>query len=144
MKRLLFFLFLLLGTPAAARADHLLNDTTRAVFSNDQIGLTIHLDLGKESLTIPGMSYLGPVNGYMDGNIYGVWMLIKHEVKDGKALLRFTNDIGADSQDITLTPLPDGTYKYQAVGGNNIRRVQGRKLVKITDIMVMKRGVLRR
>ena len=83
------------------------------------------------------MSFLGPVHAYMAGRIYGVWMLTKSERKGGTVILRFTNDIGSDSQTVELKPLPNGTYQYTALEGNNVRRVQGRKLVKVPDTMIM-------
>ena len=78
----------------------------------------------------------------MNGKIYGVWMLTKRERKGDTAILRFTNDIGSDSQTVELKPLPDGTYQYTALEGNNVRRVKGRKLIKVPDTMVMKRSRL--
>lgn len=143
MKKL-FFLFLLSLTPFvrshAQTVD--INDTTRATFYCEAEGIRICLDMGKESLTVPGMSFLGQVHAYMNGKIYGVWMLTKRERKGGTAILRFTNDIGSDSQTIELKPLPDGTYQYTALEGNNVRRVKGRKLVKVPDTMIMKRSRL--
>ena len=88
------------------------------------------------------MSFLGQVHAYMNGKIYGVWMLTKRERKGGTVILRFTNDIGSDSQTVELKPLPDGTYQYTALEGNNVRRVKGRKLVKVPDTMIMKRSRL--
>ena len=105
MKKL-FLLFFLIFTPflrshAQAVA---INDTTRASFYCEAEGIRIYLDMGKESLTVPGMSFLGPVHAYMAGRIYGVWMLTKSERKGGTVILRFTNDIGSDSQTVELKP----------------------------------------
>lgn len=119
-----------------------ISDTLSGIFYNEEIGLNLHLNLAKENLLVPNMEFLGSVRAYMDGRIYGVWMLISYEVKDGKVLLRFTNDIGSDSQDVELSQTPDGHYFYRTLGGNNVRRVVGRKLVKIADSMPMKRKPL--
>ena len=64
------------------------------------------------------------------------------EVKNGKAILRFTNEIGSDSQDVELTQTADGNYFYRTLGGNNVKKVVGRRLVKIADSMPMKRRAL--
>lgn len=114
-----------------------LNSPFNGEYYNAETGVHIYLDLDEETLEVPTMEFLGPMHGYMKGGIYGVWMLIKHEVKNGKAVLRFSNDIGSDSQTIELTPLGKGTYRYQAVGENLVRKVVGRRLVKITDTMIM-------
>ena len=156
MLRFLFTLSFLLGTISSVFAQHTLeqtqnpsatsnvpiSDTLTGTFYNDEIGLRLHVDLGKERLIAPGMDFLGPVYAYMDGRIYGKWMLVKKEVKKGKAILRFTNEIGSDSQDIELTQTADGDYFYRTLGGNNVKKVVGRRLVKIDDSMPMKRRPL--
>lgn len=156
MLRFLFTLTFLLGTISSVFAQHTLeqtqtpsatpnvpiSDTLTGTFYNDEIGLRLHVDLGKERLIVPGMDLLGSVYAYMDGRIYGKWMLVKKEVKKGKAILRFTNEIGSDSQDIELTQTADGNYFYRTLGGNNVKKVVGRRLVKIVDSMPMKRRPL--
>lgn len=99
----------------------------------------IYLNLYEESISVPGFSFLGKMNGYMSGGIYGTWMLISHKINGTKATLRFSNDIGSDSQNIEFTQTSDSTFTYRAVGGNAIRRAVGRKLVKVTDTMSFKK-----
>lgn len=111
----------------------------QGVFYNEEIGLNIHLDLPDENLYVPDMAFLGPVGGYLDGRIYGVWMLISYNIKGETATLRFTNDIGSDSQTIVLSHKGNGVFDYRTVEGNNIRKVQNRKLVRIADRMQMKK-----
>lgn len=112
-------------------------------FLCEETGLRLHLDLDSESIQVPGMSFLGETHGYLDGktnnHVYGVWMLIRHSEENNKAKLRFTNDIGSDSQDIVLTWTNDSTLEYNALGGNAIRKVEGRKLVKIPSTMILHR-----
>ncbi len=114
----------------------------KGVFYNETIGLNLHLNLYEESLLAPDMEFLGPVYGYMDGRIYGTWLLIEHKIEGHTAQLRFTNDIGSDSQTIRLTHQGQGRFLYEAIEGNTVRKVQGRKLVKIEAIMPMKRRAL--
>lgn len=100
-----------------------------------ETGTHIYLNLYEATLTAPGFKFLGQMNGYMNGDIYGTWMLISHKVKGKKALLRFSNDIGADSQNIEFTQTSDSIFTYRAVDGNAIRKAVGRKLVKVTSDM---------
>lgn len=104
-----------------------------------ETGVNLYLNLYEETLSVPGFSFVGKVNGYMKGGIYGTWMLVKHEIKGKTARLRFSNDIGSDSQDIEFTQTSDSTYVYHATGGNAIRKAVGRKLVKVTGEMNFKR-----
>lgn len=113
-------------------------------FVSDETGLQMHLNLDEEDILIPGMSFLGPTNGYIDGktnnHVYGVWMLLRFTVEGNKAKLRFTNDIGSDSQDIVLTRIDDNTIDYKTVGPGVITKVEGgRKLVKIATSMTLRR-----
>ncbi len=104
-----------------------------------EVGVNLFLNLYEESLEAPGFSFLGKMHGYMRDGIYGTWMVTKCSIKKNTATIRFSNDIGSDSQDIVLKLLPDSTYSYHAVGDNAIRRAEGRKLVKVTGDMVFKR-----
>lgn len=158
MKQLLTLFILMLFTALGAAAQNCESTDTLAVdaeettesciFNGDFIcpdtGLRLHLDLDEETIDIPGMSFLGPTNGYLDGtdnnHVYGVWMLLKFSVDGNKATLRFSNDIGSDSQDVLLTLNADGTLQYAALGANNIKKVEGgRKLVKIPAAMTLQR-----
>ena len=67
----------------------------------------------------------------MGGNIYGIWMVTSCEVKGSTATFRLSNDQGADSQTIRLTPAENGGLNYEAIDGNEIKRASGRKLIKI-------------
>lgn len=135
-----FFLFLtLLFTLTAAAQKESQQRPFEGHFYCKETGVNIYLNLYEETLTAPGFDFLGKMNGYMNGNIYGTWMLITHQLKGNKATLRFSNDIGSDSQDIEFTQNADSTYTYHCVGGNAIRRAVGRKLVKITGDMVFRR-----
>lgn len=104
-----------------------------------ETGVNMYLNLYEETLFAPGFSFLGKMHGYMKDGIYGTWMITKFNIKDQKATIRFSNDIGSDSQDIEFTQESDSLYTYHAVGGNSIRRAVGRKLVKVTGDMVFVR-----
>lgn len=112
---------------------------------NKEYGVRLHLDLDEETISVPGMSFLGDTHGYLDGksnnHVYGVWMLIRHSIEGNKAKLRFSNDIGSDSQDILLTQVNDSTFTFNATGSNSLRKVEGRKLVKIPSTMTLYRQV---
>lgn len=103
-------------------------------FVSEETGIQLHLDLEEETVVIPDLSFIGPTHGYLDGktnnHVYGTWTLVKFEVDGNKAKLRFTNDIGSDSQDIVLVYTDDEHISYNATGGNCIRKVENRKLVK--------------
>ena len=62
----------------------------------------LHLDLYEESINVPGMEMFGPMNGYMNGNVYGIWMVEN-----------------------------DSTYLLEQQGGTVIKKVVNKKLVKI-------------
>ena len=87
----------------------------------------------------PGFEFLGPMNAYLKGpGIYGTWMSTRVSIDGKKAVVRFSNDIGSESQDIELVQVSDSILTYRARGGNAIRKAVGRKLVKVTDQMTFR------
>lgn len=101
-----------------------------------EVGVNMYLNLYEETIEAPGFSFLGKMHGYMCDGIYGTWMITKCHIKGKKATIRFSNDIGSDSQDIEFIQQSDSTYTYHTIGGNAIRRAVGRKLVKVTGEML--------
>ncbi len=109
-------------------------------FFCEETKITLNLDLYEESLEAPGLGFLGKVHGYMTGRgVYGTWLVNSFEIKDKEATLRMSDDMGADSQTIVFTQVSDSIFLYAAKGGNNIRKAQGRKLVKVADTMKFRR-----
>ena len=101
--------------------------------------IDLHLDLYEESIEVPGLEAFGPMNGYMDGNIYGVWYVVGFDIKDDKhATVTIANDLGSEDQKLTLTQTSDSTYQLKFLGYNAVKRAQGKKLVKIPSEMKMK------
>ena len=100
--------------------------------------IDLHLDLYEESIEVPGLEAFGPMNGYLDGNIYGVWYVVGFDIKDNKhATVTIANDLGSEDQKLTLTQTSDSTYQLKFLGYNAVKRAQGKKLVKIPGEMKM-------
>ena len=148
MKNKLFCLFLFYMTASALFAQ---SASTKAVndsiFKGNFYSLHHHvqlvINLYHESISVPGYEFLGKMNGYLKGDasqyLYGTWMLIDYKIQGNQAELRFTNDIGSDSQTILFTHKADNIYIYSTKNGNNVSKAVGRKLVKIADEMVFTR-----
>lgn len=92
----------------------------------------LHIDLYEESIEVPGMEMFGPMNGYLNGNVYGVWTVTSFKIQDDKtATLRLSNDLGSETQKATLTQQSDSLYLLHLDGLCVIKRVVGKKLVKV-------------
>ncbi len=132
MRRLLFTGVAIIGSIlfAQARSGSPENDF-KGSFFNSKYRINLVIDLENESVVVPGLSFLGQTHGYMGGNIYGVWMITSCKVKKDEATIRMSNDQGADAQTVRLTSTDDGGLDYQVVGDNEVKRIEGRKLVKI-------------
>ena len=101
------------------------------------------LDLYEESIEVPGFESFGPMNGYLGGNIYGVWYVVGFDIKDDKqATITIANDLGSEDQKLTLTQTSDSTYLLKFLGYNAVKRAQGKKLVKIPSELKMKAAPL--
>lgn len=101
--------------------------------------IILNIDLYEESVKVPGMEMFGPMNGYLGGNIYGVWSVTSFKIQNDKtATLRLSNDLGSETQKVTLTLQSDSTYTLRFDGTNVVKRVVGNKLVKIPSEFSMK------
>lgn len=136
-KLLLFFCALMLagGQLSAQTADR----PFKGRFYNEENRIYLTLDLYEATLDAPGLSFLGKMNGFMNGNIYGIWLLTSHKIEGKTATLRFSNDQGSDAQTVRLTAQSDSVLIYKALDGNSIRRVEKRKLVKLPSEMIFRR-----
>ncbi len=103
--------------------------------------INLNIDLYEESITVPTMEDFGPMNGYMNGNIYGVWTVTSFRIKDGtSATLNLSNDLGSETQETLLTQVNDSTWSLKLVGRTVVKRVVGKKLVKISPELIMKQA----
>ena len=81
----------------------------------------------------------GPQNGYLGGNVYGVWTVTSFKIQDDKvATLKISNDLGSETQKLILTQQSDSIYTLRFEGTNVVKRAVGRKLVKIPTELKMK------
>ena len=102
--------------------------------------VNLKLDLYEESIEVPGFESFGPMNGYMDGNIYGVWYVVGFDIKsDKQAVITIANELGSEDQKLTLTQNSDSTYQLKFLGYNAVKRAQGKKLVKIPSELKMEK-----
>ena len=100
--------------------------------------IDLRLDLYEESIEVPGLEAFGPMNGYLSGNIYGVWYVVGFDIKDDKhATITIANDLGSEDQKLTLAQTSDSTYQLKFLGYNAVKRAQGKKLVKIPGELKM-------
>lgn len=144
IKRILFCLGLLITAQVlSTSAQSIINEQQKRPFEGHfycpETDVHIYLNLYEENIEVPGFSFLGCTHGYMNGRIYGTWMLVRHSIDQQTATLRFSNDIGSDTQVVRFTQNPDSTYTYQALHGNAVRQAIGRRLVKTTGHMIFKR-----
>ena len=99
----------------------------------------LHINLYEEIIEVPGMEMFGPQNGYLGGNIYGVWTVTSFKIQDDKtATLKLSNDLGSETQKVTLVQQSDSVYTMRFDGTNVVKRAIGRKLVKVPSEFRMK------
>lgn len=132
MKRICISLLLILTTLTTTAQ----TDTLRGHWVCKSEGVHLYLDLAEETLTVPFYEFLGPVNGYLRGGLSEMWFLTTFKQEGEKEwTLRFSNESGADTQEMRLLPKPDGSLQYKAVGSNQLRRAVRRKWVYLPETM---------
>ena len=112
--------------------------TFKADLSCKEENLHLVIDLYAESINVPGMEMFGPMHGYLNGNVYGIWSITSAKViNENNALIRLSNDQGSETQEVNLTKTDD-QYIFEQVDGVSIKKVVGKKLVKIPKKLIFK------
>lgn len=108
---------------------------------NPQMNLYLEADLYQESVEVPGMEWFGPLNGYVNGRgIYGVWAVTSvKKLSDKEAVVHFSNDLGSETQTVRLTWTNDSTLLFEQKDGTTLKRVEGKKLVKLPGSFTLKK-----
>ncbi len=134
MRKILFCTFLLACTSALAEG------SWKFIAGSQEEALHFEIDLHEESIEVPGMEMFGPLNGYLRGKgIWGVWAVTSvKNVNDKQATIHLSNDQGSETQAVRLTLNNDSTCLFEQIDGNVMKRVSGRKLVKIPKKIIMK------
>lgn len=133
MKRKLMFL---IGCVCSLLA--VAQQTFKASLSCKEENLQLTIDLYEESINVPGMEMFGPMHGYLSGNVYGIWTITSAKIiNENSALIRLSNDQGSETQEVKLTKNND-QYVFEQVDGVCIKKVEGRKLVKIPKRLIFK------
>ena len=135
MKRILFLFFIALSLSSTVMAQ----GPWKLKLLCPEENVRLHIDLYEEAIKVPGMEMFGPMNGYLGGNIYGVWTVTSFKIQDDKtATLRLSNDLGSETQKVTLTQQSDSLYLLHLDGITVVKRVVGKKLVKVPIDFKMK------
>lgn len=141
MKRITSILYILLLTTATGVMAQD-NRPYKGIFYNKENDLRIVIDLYDTTVVAPAYSFLGRMHGYLTGRLHDMWFITNCILKDGKAYVEFTNDLGADSQDVVFSLTDDGNLNYNAQGTNYIRRAENGHWVKLPTEMVFVRRKL--
>lgn len=133
MKRnLMFFILCVCSLIAMGQ------QTFKASLSCKEENLHLTIDLYEESINVPGMEMFGPMHGYLNGNVYGIWTITSSKIiNENTALIRLSNDQGSETQEVKLTQNED-QYIFEQIDGVCIKKVVGRKLVKIPKKLIFK------
>ena len=133
MKRNLMFLVLCVFSIAT-----MAQQAFKGSLSCKEENLHLTIDLYEESINVPGMEMFGPMHGYLNGNVYGIWSITSAKIVNATtALIRLTNDQGPYSQEVKHKK-NDDQYIFEQVDGVCIKKVEGRKLVKIPKKLIFK------
>lgn len=100
-------------------------------FFNKASNIALHLNLNDETVNVPGFEMIGGTNGYMNGDIYGIWIVTKFKINGNSAIIRLSNDLGSETQSLKFTYLAADSFSLEMQSPQVMRKVEKRKLVKI-------------
>lgn len=126
-----FFLIIALFSVLFCFAQEQKEGPFKGTFYNSENDITIAINLYDTTIVSPNYSFLGKLNGYMTGRLYDAWFITTFKITDGKALVNFSNDIGADAQEVLFYFDDKGQLIYEAQGTNVIRRAENHKWIKL-------------
>lgn len=125
MKRTIIMMLMLAGMTATAMAQ-----TFKGNFRNEELKITVVLDLYNDSVPVPGMED-ELCYGYLRGNLNGMWVILKVlKLEEGKALVRAACDNGSDVQNLEIQPVDD-KLQIKQVDDAFIKGIEGKKYVKL-------------
>lgn len=140
MPRVLSIIVALLAFALSGVSQERVQKPFKGTFFCEKAHITLELDLYEESVEAPGLGFLGKMHGCMFGRgVYGTWLVTSATIDGSTATIRMSNDTGADAQTILFRQQTDSLFTYKASGGNNVRKAQGRKLVKIEEDLIFRR-----
>ena len=133
MKKAFFLLAMLLSQTLSAQGPW-----KHKLYSEEQ-KINLVFDLYEESVDVPGMDMFGPMNGYLNGDVYGVWTITSFKIKSPtEATVRLSNDFGSETQEVDLTQKNDSIYEMDLKGTVVIKKVRDKKLNKIDSTVLFK------
>ena len=144
MKKLIFFVLFLSALffnliPNSLYASSEAERPFEGIFYNKENNVTVTLNLYDTVLVTPGYEFLGKVPGFIIGDIHETWFATSYEIREGKALIHFSNEMGSDDQDVLFTPQDSMHLDYEIQGKNCIRKVQNRKWACLPAKMIFER-----
>jgi hypothetical protein len=108
-------------------------------FYNADQGVTLTINLIDTCVVAPNYEFLGKLNGYLWGNLHESWFITSYQLKEGKATLHLSNEMGSEDQVLLLTALDHSQIKMDIEGSNGLRRVEHRKWVKLPTTFILHR-----
>ncbi len=125
MRRVILTALIMVGVATTLAAQ-----TFKGSFRNEELKITMELDLYNDSVPVPGIDdeYC---YGYLRGNINGMWVILRvTSVGEDKALVRAACDNGSDAQNLELT-FVDDKLQVRQVDDTFIKGIAGKKYVKL-------------
>ena len=130
----LFTFHFSLFTLSFAQSDSLV---FKGKFMSQEPRMNLVLNLYEDKIDVPGLEGLETCYGYLNGNINGMWVILKvKKLEEKKALVRAACDRGNEAVDLEITLTEDGVAVKQME--NCIKCVAGNKYVKMPPTVSLK------
>lgn len=104
-------------------------------FYNKEYDVTIRLNLYDTVVVVPNYEFLGNMNGCYQGDIHETWFVTTFSMKDGNAVVHFSNEMGSENQVIKFSSQDSTGISYEVVGDNDIRKAVRHKWIYLPKKM---------
>lgn len=135
MKKAILFMLVCM-TSLMINAQEALNGN----YFNEDFKISLKVNLAEKTIKAPDLDDFDECYGYFEGNINGVWVIMKiKDNKGGKVTVRAISDRGYDAQDMLIKMIDEETFEFSLLTEQNMKGIKDNKYAKLPKVLTFKK-----
>lgn len=109
-------------------------------YFNEDFKIKLKVNLAEKTIKAPDLDDFDECYGYFEGNINGVWVIMKiKENKGDKVTVRAISDRGYDAQDMLIKIIDEETFEFSLLTEQNMKGIKDNKYAKLPKVLTFKK-----
>lgn len=109
-------------------------------YFNEDFKINLKVNLAEKTIKAPDLDDFDECYGYFEGNINGVWVIMKiKENKGDKVTVRAISDRGYDAQDMLIKIIDEETFEFSLLTEQNMKGIKDNKYAKLPKVLTFKK-----